>query len=335
MSDVFAQLLVGAKNKGPRAELLETLGNQAANRFIQKGDDLNATIAELAAEHSNLDNEHLKRIAEFANNAVFQHKHQNDTDKNVHFDVADPGVIIRDLKDGGSPAYDGKTLQGQSKAKESDVPAVGDGDYRRPPGDELTADSGGFRDLDSGMAELFRQDQSSGVQGTGEPIAKTAAQILGAAQARARHANPIEDVYDTHVNLQAAREKVAHVHEQMDLLVKTAREDFYRAVKAEVLDPDGPGLPTVVEAVKLAAPSDRLAFRALRPVMERLVKEGAVRQGDMEKRASRQVLLNPEHPIVTSLSGLVKAAEEKVRAEKALAELDTSLAQTEAFLRSV
>lgn len=322
MSDIFQQLLSSQPNNAPSAELLETLGSQAARKFVS-GDSqsLNDLIAQIASEHSNLGNEHIKRIAEFANNQVFQTLHSKEEDKNVHFDVADPGVIIRDLRDGGSPSHDGKTLN--TGMADKDKVSVGDNitDYGTPP-------SGGFGDLDSGMNELFRQDEFSGVNGTGEPVAKTASVHTD----HSGHANPVEDVYDMHVQLKAAREKVAEAHEQFDLILKQARADFYEQAKNIVLDPDGPGLPGVVEAIKLAAPSEVMAYQVLRPVAEQLSQEQLVLPEDMHKRASAKVV-NDQHPLVQTFCGLVKAATEKLRAEKSLEEIDSSLKQTEGFLQ--
>lgn len=130
-------------------ELLETLGRQASQTFQQKGTPLNQAIRELTAQHPELGNEHIKRIVEFANNVTFQDKFQNGADKNVHFEVADPGVVLRDLKDGGSPAHDGRSLES---------------DYLSPPkqsGNDATAlDNLIWPSQDSGTAKLASQNLS-------------------------------------------------------------------------------------------------------------------------------------------------------------------------------
>lgn len=319
MSDIFEQLISGAKQNAPQAELLETLGKKAAVQYLQKGDSLNESIVKLASEYPNLGNEHVKRIAEFANNAVFQGLHAQNQDKNVHFPVADPGAIIQDLRDGGSPAHNGKSLN----------PGTGGGnaDYGSPPSRMPNTD--GFADQASGMAELDRRNQSSGLMGSGEPIAKEASQhdfFTG-------HANPVEDVYDTHIRLRATREKLAETHENFDLALRAAKEDFYQGVKHFVIDADSPGLMSVVNAVKLASPNDSFAFQVLRPVSERLVAEGAIKASSLTKTAAAQRVVNMSHPIMTAYCGIMKMAEEKVRSRAALDEVDSALAQTSKFLR--
>jgi hypothetical protein len=331
MSNIFEQLLSSGSNNSPSAELLESLGKQAARRYLENGEPLNQAIIDLTSQHSNLENEHVKRIAEFANNSVFQDLHSKEMDKNVHFDVADPGVIIRDLKDGGSPAHDGKTLNQATTQKKSFVPSAGSEDYRRPPGSDSAPDHGsGGMGVDSALNTLFQMDEHSGTAGHGEQISKTASLNID----HSGHANPIEDVYDEHVRLQVVREKVAGAHETFDLLVKQAREEFYQEVKRTVLDPDGPGLAGVTHAVKLASPSDSIAFSALKPVAERLVAEGAIRSDGVQKLAYAGKILNPEHPVIKTFSGFVRAAQEKANAREGLSQVDKALSKTASFLKA-
>lgn len=327
MSNVFEQLISGSNHRSPQPELLEALGKKAAAQFLQSGDSLNDSIVKLASEYPNLNNEHVKRIAEFANNAVFQGLHSQNDDKNVHFPVADPGTIIQDLRDGGSPAHDGRTMNsGLPQSKRSAVPIANNSDYQMPPPNVPNTD--GFADQASGMAELDRRNQTSGLMGAGEPIAKEAS----IAWSNNHHSNPIEDIFDNHIRLRAVKEKLAETHENFDIALKSAKEDFYQEVKNFVMDTDGPGLMSVVNAVKLAAPNDSFAFQVLRPVSERLVKEGALNPTSLKKTASQKIV-NMRHPIMVSFSGIMKMAEEKVRSFEAVKEVEKSLEKTAAFLR--
>jgi len=337
-TDILQQLLTGgSSNQGVSPELLETLGKQAAQRFLKDETSLNESIVKLASEYPGIQNEHVKRISEFANNAVFQKMHSDSADKNVHFDVADPGVIIRDLKDGGSPNHDGKTLNnGPSQGKTSGHPAVGDGsNYRKPPGYESSPSSDqGFQDLSSAFTEFSRQDNTSGVEGTGEPISKTAAAAPVVVD-HELHADPIHDVHDADVRLRATEEKLKEAHECFDLILKQAEEEFYQAAKSECLNPEGSGLSGVTQVVKLAAPSHRFAFQILKPVAERLVKEGAVRSSEMSKTASMNRVVNTDHPLFRTFSGIVKAANERDKSALALDEVQKSREQTQGFLQSL
>jgi len=73
--------------------VLSTLAKTAANAFIVNNVPLNTTIMKLAKQE-NLNTEHLKRISEMANQEVFENLFNNSSDKNVHFELADPDAII-------------------------------------------------------------------------------------------------------------------------------------------------------------------------------------------------------------------------------------------------
>ena len=151
-------LMTDAPRPGVGAEVLEMLGRKAADRFMHEGTPLNDAIRDLISEHPELGNEHVKRVVEFANNVAFQELFSKSDDKNVHFDVADPGAVIRDLKDGGSPAHDGKVMDSKSK------------DYMSPPRSEKDS----FGDPESGMQHLQNMSNNTGRFGQGEQIEKVA-----------------------------------------------------------------------------------------------------------------------------------------------------------------
>lgn len=279
--------------------------------FQQQGVPLNQAITQLAAEHPDLGNEHIKRIVEFANTVTFQEMFQNSEDKNVHFEVADPGMVLRDLKDGGSPAHDGKTLQG------------GMGDYNTPPGAEAKGMDG-----QPDLANLFQsQGQEQGAQGQ--------VKMASAEVDHLSHSNPVDDVYDLHVRFQAAHDELSRANERWDLLVKEAKASLYKAVQEEVLSSTGAGLGGVVSALEKLGSSRDVIFDVLKPVIEKLASNGVPKNllsRSLEKRAG--VVINPRHPLVQAWSGLAKAAHEKVRTELALAEIDDGLSQTREFIKN-
>lgn len=311
--DMFESLLTSSSGKRVSPEMLEMLGRKASALYQEKGVSLNQAVRQVAAQHPELGNEHVKRIVEFANTVTFQEMFSKNPDKNIHFEVGDPGVVLRDLKDGGSPAHDGKTLQG------------GLGDYHTAPAKEH--DAGDQQELE----QLFATRSQSGDH-TAEPqdTVKTAA----AAPGPGMHANPYEDVYDAHQRLQASRNELAGAHEQFDLLLKAAHADLLRIVKDESLSSDGAGLGGVLGVLEKLA-SKELVFSVLGPAIEKLAQDPQARvklEAGLTKRAGRVVNLN--HPLVAAWSGLVKAAEDKLRTSEALKEIDEHLTETDAFLKS-
>ena len=146
-------------------------------------------------------------------------------------------------------------------------------DYRTDPTNSHS-ENGGFGDLEAAFCEHARQGESSGSAGNGEPISKTAGAYD--IKSRSAHANPIDDVYDQHVRLMAMEEKLASAYMQFHRVFETSKEDLHQHAKMEILNYDGSGMAGVVEATKLASPSDNIAFAILKPLTERLVHEGIV-----------------------------------------------------------
>jgi hypothetical protein len=316
--DMFESLLTQPSGKSVGPELLEMLGRKASTMFQQKGVPLNQAIAQVTADHPELGNEHIKRVVEFANTVTFQEMFQKEPDKNVHFEVADPGVVLRDLKDGGSPAHDGKTLQG------------GLGDYRGSP--KLEHEAGGMEDLE----HLFSTRPSSSEHTTEQGANEWAGQqkTASAPTDPALHANPIDDVYDTHLRLQAARSELAGAHEQFDLMVKEARESLFQVVQDESLSPDGAGLGGVLAVLEKVA-SKEVITDTLAPVIEKMASDPRSLpklEAGLEKTAGRVV--NMEHPLIKAWAGLEKAASDQVRTAEGLREVDSLLAETSEFLKS-
>lgn len=303
--DIFEELLTGSQSSQVSPELLETLGKQAAKRFVEQGEALNESIVKLAAQHSQLENEHIKRVVEFANNETFQQLFQKEADKNIHFPVADAGVVIRDLKDGGSPAHDGKTLVNSSYGSEPSR-------------------------SDAGMDALSTAFSDAGTQNSDSSLSK-----LAGVHTEGVHANPADDVYDQHINLQAAHTKLAEAHESFDLALKAAKDDFYKQAKAELLSDEGACIDNIIQAVKIASPNDSTALALLKPMTEQLVREGVLSSEDFSKTASVGTIINPAHPLVSAVAGIVKLAQEKVKSLEALSQVEGSLDVTNAFLQDL
>ncbi len=321
--NVFEQLLTSDSRGSVSPETLEYIGQRASEEYLSKKDSLNGAIVKLAADHRELNNEHIHRIVEFANNATFQKLFDRNKDKNVHFDIADPGTVIRDLRDGGSPAHSGKVLHNKS-------------DYMRRPITEekdgsMGLDGSGVSDPESGMADLFRRENFSGQFGQGEAVQKVAS--AGLDPTWEGSANPVNDVYAEHVRLQRASEELAAAHETADMLHQQAHTDFYKAAKAEILDPDGAGFYGVVKAMS-AVVDTPISTSDITKVAEELMRSGiSMEQMGHRARSTGQVL-NMEHPLVKAAAGLIKCAHDRSVAKEALLDVQRGLEKTAAFLKA-
>jgi hypothetical protein len=296
--DMFNSLLAQPQSSGVHPETLEMLGRQAAQLYQQQGIPLNQAINQILSSHPEINNEHINRIVEFANNVTFQELFEKSPDKNIHFPVADPGVVIRDLKDGGSPAHDGKPMRS------------GDGDYLSSP----------KQSENSELESLFSNQFTAGTNG-GEQQVKMASVEAGL------HMDPLDDLYDTQIRLESARAKLAEAHEQFDLAYKDANEDLWNSVKREVLDPDGAGLGGVVGALKQVASDEEIA-PVLTPMVEKLANSGISGRSlslSLEKKAG--AFINTDHPMMMAWFGMQKAAYEMKKSALALKEVDSSLSK--------
>jgi hypothetical protein len=290
----FDQLLTQPSGSNVPPETLEMLGRQASQLFQTQGVPLNQAISQVVANHPELGNEHVKRIVEFANTVSFQELFQNSEDKNVHFDVADPGVVLRDMKDGGSPAHSGRTLS----------------DYQKPPQQNSQS-----ADLDAALMQQF----------TGSGTAPSEATKMASIIDHELHADPLEDAWDARIRLKATREKLAESYEQMDLLLKQAQEGLYQQVRWQVSNQDGAGLGGVLGALEKVA-STGLLETVMAPIAVRLVKEGFDAkhlEGSLKKTAG--AVPNLEHPLLVTFDAVIKVASEMVTCGQALDDVDKML----------
>lgn len=297
----FDELLTQNSGSQVAPETLEMLGRQASQMFQTKGVPLNQAVSQVLSSHPELKNEHIKRIVEFANTVTFQEMFQNSTDKNVHFDVADPGVILRDLKDGGSPGHEG-TLS----------------DYQQRP-----APTSQGNELDTALMQQFTGSSTSPDQ------IKTASE-----RNQELHANPLEDAWDAQIRLQATRDKLAESHEQMDIMLKAAQEDFYQQVRLQVADDQGSGLGGVIGALSKIAEED-IVEALLTPVAKRLVKEGFSKEHlDTSMKKTAGAVPNLEHPLFASADAIVKLASEILACDSAITDVDAMLVDTNRLFKN-
>lgn len=308
----FEALITSPSTRKVSPDILEMLGHKAARDFLDKKMPLNQAVVAAVKEHPDLNNEHIKRVVEFANNVTFQEMFQANADKNIHFPVADPGVILRDLKDGGSPGHE-QVLNPNNK------------DYMAPPAQQMQKDE----ELQDAFNDLDNRQQHEGVFGQGEPIEKNAYAVhLDAGL----HANPIENVYDLHVKLQSSRDRLHEALDHFSVLEKQASDAFYLAAKKEVLDPDGAGLGGIFSVMEKIAGFDAAAVLS-NGLVERLMSDGInprELETSLEKKAG--VLINPQHALPLAFASMIKMAGEVLRTEVALEEVEAGLSQTSTFL---
>lgn len=296
MKDPFEELLYEDEGvtREVSPETLEMLGKEAASMYLNEGIPLNDAIVKLASEHEDLNDEHVKRIIEFANTEVFQQKFQNDEDKNVHFPVADPNVIFNDLKSGGSPSLAGPTEEL---------------DYSYSPSYLSSRDN---------LAKVASQKDEVLVEPTLPPS----------------HHHPIEDVYDLYVTLQGQLDelkvKAASATESMD----KAADSLYSIIRENISQEDGDGFGDLARALRKVASDqeiiDVMTVMAARLVkdgvssFEKLAADASQHNG--------KSLVNTDHPLFSSFLQLKKAASEKFKLDDMIANLNGRLEEIKNFI---
>lgn len=107
----MSDLPFGLETKNTYAALsatdLQSMGKQAAATYLCGGTSLNDAIIKLARQHPSISPHQVQRVVEYANQETFSKLFADNekyaSDKNIEFDVADPGDVLLELNSGASP----------------------------------------------------------------------------------------------------------------------------------------------------------------------------------------------------------------------------------------
>lgn len=131
----MSDLPFGIETKNTYAALtpadLQSMGKQAAVAYLCGGTSLNDAIIKLARNHPSISPHQVQRVVEYANQETFAKLFADNekyaSDKNIEFDVADPGEVLLELNNGAKPhimtADSSDYASGPVKLGHSDVEA--------------------------------------------------------------------------------------------------------------------------------------------------------------------------------------------------------------------
>ncbi len=106
-------------------EELQHFSKIASDQYLSNGVPMNKTITDISNDNQYLNKEHLKRIIEMSNSNVYQHKYDKESDKNIHFDVADPNQILKEeVEPTTKLAYDTSVYNRAPKEKIAEISKV-------------------------------------------------------------------------------------------------------------------------------------------------------------------------------------------------------------------
>ena len=305
MSNDLLNYLTSSRQANLSPEMLEMMGKQAANMFLDTGLSLNEAITKLASDHNDINPEQLKRIAEFANTAVYLAKHDQsktagDASSYPQFELADPARIIQDLSDGARP----------------NVVTQTDLDYSKQPEKKLKVSTARSNAL---LEEMFQVKEAS------------SREDLSFSRETAIH--EISSAKDALVSL---KEHLSSVGEEFDLMNKQASEQFYSEVKSHLLD--GGSFADVLVAAYSSGAGKAKVSSALKPFVERLLREKvssadklSAQTTDFSKVAHRSI--NEEHPMVTSFRVVLSTDAEIEKVAAGIEQTEIELENINKFIR--
>lgn len=302
MSDELSNYLMnGSRHASLSAESLELMGKQAANRFLQEGLALNESISKLAGEHQDINGEQIKRIVEFANNAVYLAKHDQSKTAGANasypqFELADASRIIQEMSDGARPT----------------VTTPVDIEYSRLPAKAQISPK------DDVIAKVFGIDPE-----------KTASVDYSKDTA-------VKQVMDTKDDLTAAKDLLENKGESFEMALKEAQAEYYDLVKRHMLD--GNSFSDVLVAAQSSGADKLKIAEAFRPIIVRLLTEKVasptVLQAmteQLEKVAHRVV--NEKHPLVSTFRSVLALEAEVEKVAMSLSEVDAQLGRVKGFIK--
>lgn len=302
MTDVLSTFLLDGTRHAPlSAEALELMGKQAANRLLNEGLPLNETISKLAAAHADINGEQVKRVAEFANNAVYLAKHDQSKVAGAEssypqFELADPFRIMQDLSSGSRPT----------------VTTSVDAEYSKMPEKSKTASA----ESDDIIDQAFKVDETKQLPNFSRESA-------------------VAQVFEAKDNLIGLKNGLEHHAENFTMAVKEAQAEYYELVKRHMLD--GGSFTDVVVAAQSSGTDKAKIAEALRPVIERLLVEKVATPGrlvvrdTLEKVAHRVV--NEEHPLVVTFRSILSLNVEMEKVATSLEEVDAQLDRVNVFIK--
>lgn len=302
--DALFEALKGPSHAKLSPEMLEMMGKEAANRFLDKGIPLNESISKLAASHDDISHDQVKRVVEFANTAVYLKKHDNSklagaSSSYPQFELADAGRIIQDLSDGARSTVTTKT----------------DLDYARLPTKSKTASAKTDFNLDA-LVDLFAPKNPELDQYTKEAA--------------------IQDLMDTKNALESLKENLENSYYPMTHSLESIKEEYYDMTKRHVLD--GGSFSDILATARSTGAEDAKIASVISPVAQRLIKE-KVASVDQLKVATRNLekvahrVVNSSHPFVTSFAAILTLQEEMAKTAEALNEVDTELGRVKSFIK--
>jgi hypothetical protein len=301
MDELTSYLLNDRQQTRLAPETLEIMGKQAAAMYLDEGLSLNKAVVKVASG-SDANQEHINRICEFANTEVYLRHH--DKNKTAGAASSYPQFELAD------PSAVSKEMRAASIPKVASVSA----DYSRHV---VRKEKMASSDADSLLGEMFGSDSSEG-----EPTFTTNSAVT--------------EIYEAKDSLIGLKDNLEGSAEKLAMMRTDAEEEYYGAVKQFMLE--GGSFSNVVAAARSTGADYEKVAQALRPTMERLMREKVAsfeqlkeQTTGFEKIAHR--IVNPEHPLSSVFAGMLTLDSEIEKVAVSLEDVDSSLKDVNVFIK--
>ena len=282
-------------------EQLELMGKRAAAAYSEHGTRLSDAVVEVVKE-AKLSPEQVKRVCEFANtNAYLSEFEKAGEMRNVTFEggPANPGVVLKDLNDGGNPML--------SKVGSSDYV------YHETAGHYKTAGV-----TDEALAEAF------GIKaGDKEKIASAHS---AADRDHMSHYNPVDELNDLRLCLEGTRETMISKLSTSGVVYDDVSSDLCKTAAQEL--ETGTPMGDIARVWANYAPSAPMFKEAMALVVKHLQTRGHSEEElsqSLNKTASAGTLPNPTHPLVEQFVAFTKVAHGHHILQRSIEVLDEQL----------
>jgi hypothetical protein len=304
-NDLSSFLAGGHHHASISPEMLEVLGKQAANLYLDEHVALNEAVVKVASAYDDISAEQVKRVVEFANTATYLALHEKNKTAGVktsypQFALADPGQVLQNMDASSRPT----------------VVTQVDKAYGQQPEREKVSAAEDPRE--AALAEMFG-------------VKEKTAEIDFSKDTALHEVTSAKDM------LVGMRDSLRGSVETLDLMHKEASAELYEKAKRHVLD--GGSMADIYRAV--AAGSDDLekVSEVLRPIVVGFLRENVMSaeamkrdMGGIDKVAHR--LINPENSMVKTAQAVMGCSEEIKVVANGLEEVEPELKKVDDFLRS-
>lgn len=280
---------------GVDPERLQLLGKQASVRYVEGGGSLTDAVADVLRDEGGLNQEHVKRVVENANNYAFESMFQKQAGSHrvINFEggPADPATVMRELGVMSEPIKE-KTAARRAVVHRSE---------RFVPGME-------------GLEDAFSRS-----------LEKSASASVGSYP----YENPHRELFELRETVGRAKEELLTKMGSLNIAYEDAANRLYKEARQVVLNGHSPAV--VSRVISAISPHSNFTKLALKKISEAF---DADHPAVMDKTKTAG-MINMNHPMCVAFHDFVKVASDHFRVAAAVDNLAEEYQLVDAKVREV